>query len=88
MSETRLDVRLRLDTKELLLQAAALRNETLTQFVISTLSEAAEKVVAQHTQTTLSNRDRDTFLALLDNAPAPNPALKRAASRYRRRRSE
>ncbi|MFL5245091.1 MAG: DUF1778 domain-containing protein [Gemmataceae bacterium] len=33
----------------------------------------------------LSDHDRDLFLALLDNPPKPNKALRRAASRYKKR---
>ncbi len=33
----------------------------------------------------LSDRDRDLFLALLDNPPPPNEALCEAARRYRNR---
>jgi hypothetical protein len=33
----------------------------------------------------LSDRDRDLFLALLDNPPPPNKALRRAAARYKKR---
>jgi hypothetical protein len=33
----------------------------------------------------LSDRDRDRFLALLDNPPPPNKALRRAAGRYKKR---
>lgn len=35
--------------------------------------------------TPLSNRDRDRFLALLDNPPPANKALRRAAREYLRR---
>lgn len=34
----------------------------------------------------LSDRDRDHFLELLANPPAPTPALKRAAARHKARR--
>jgi uncharacterized protein (DUF1778 family) len=34
----------------------------------------------------LSDRDRDRFLSLLANPPAPTPALKKAASRHKARR--
>jgi len=64
-----------------------LRNETLTQFVLSTLSEAAEKVVAAHERSVLSDRDRDMFLKLLDSSPKPNKALKGAAARYGKRKT-
>ena len=33
----------------------------------------------------LSDPDRDVFLALLDNPPSPNKALRRAASRFKKR---
>lgn len=33
----------------------------------------------------LSDRDRDAFLALLDNPPKPNAAFRRAAAEYNRR---
>jgi hypothetical protein len=36
--------------------------------------------------TVLSNRDRDRFLALLDNPPPPNQALRKAAAEYSRSR--
>jgi Protein of unknown function (DUF1778) len=36
-------------------------------------------------RTPLSNRDRDRFLALLDNPPPANEALRQAAAEYRRR---
>ena len=32
----------------------------------------------------LSDRDRDLFLALLDNPPPPNKAFRRAAAKYKR----
>ncbi len=34
----------------------------------------------------LSDRDRDRFLKLLANPPAPTPALKKAAARHKARR--
>ena len=34
----------------------------------------------------LSDRDRDRFLSLIANPPAPTPALKKAASRHKARR--
>jgi hypothetical protein len=33
----------------------------------------------------LSDRDRDRFLALLDNPPPPNKTLRRAAAEYKKR---
>lgn len=84
MNGTRLDIRLNPDTKELIQEAAMLRNQTVTQFVVSTLAESAGRVVAEHARAALSDLDRDLFLQLLDNAPAPNRALRKAAKTYRK----
>jgi uncharacterized protein (DUF1778 family) len=44
-----------------------------------------EITFAEETVTPLSDRDRDMFLALLDNPPAANKALRKAVARYKRR---
>jgi uncharacterized protein (DUF1778 family) len=85
MSTTRFEIRLSSETKQLIEQAAELRNQTLTQFVIATLSDAATKVLAEHQRTVLSDRDRDLFLKLLDAPPTPNGALRNATENYRER---
>lgn len=84
MNGTRLEIRLRSEAKELIQQAAGLRNQSLTQFVLATLTEGAEKVVAEYQQRVLSDRDRDLFLRLLDDPPAPNAKLRRAAASHRK----
>ena len=85
MSATRLEIRLKQDAKELIVQAAELRNQSISQFVLDTLSEEASKVVEAHQKTVLSDRDRDAFMKLLDNPPGPNNALRNAAKQYRKR---
>ena len=85
MSSVRLDIRLPENTKDLIQQAAGLRNQTITQFVLATLSEEAGKIVQQHQRTVLSDRDRDLFLKMLDTPPKPNKVLKKAAERYKKR---
>ncbi len=42
---------------------------------------------AEELSTPLSDRDRDRFLDLLANPPAPTAALKKAATRHKARRS-
>jgi uncharacterized protein (DUF1778 family) len=39
---------------------------------------------AEESRTTLSDRDRDRFLALLDNPPLANRALKKAVRKHKR----
>jgi uncharacterized protein (DUF1778 family) len=41
---------------------------------------------AEETASTLTDRERDRFLELLANPPAPTPALKKAAARHKARR--
>jgi uncharacterized protein (DUF1778 family) len=41
---------------------------------------------AEESVASLSDRDRDRFLELLANPPAPTPALKKAATRHKARR--
>jgi hypothetical protein len=40
---------------------------------------------AEESSTTLSDRDRDRFLSLLDSPPPANPALKKAARKHKTR---
>jgi uncharacterized protein (DUF1778 family) len=81
--EARLNFRLDAAIKDLIERAASYSGETVTSYAISTLVRDARRVVQEHEQTTLSERDREVFLSLLDDPPAPNDALRRAAARYR-----
>ncbi len=42
-----------------------------------------ELAFAEESASPLSDRDRDLFLSLLANPPAPTPALKKAATRHK-----
>lgn len=79
----RIDLRVNAETKALLSRAYELAGySNLTSFVIATAREQAQRVIEQHNQFTLSNRDRDTFLAALANPPEPNKALRDAARKH------
>ncbi|MCD4832050.1 MAG: DUF1778 domain-containing protein [Anaerohalosphaeraceae bacterium] len=75
---TRLDVRLDSNRKNLIEQAAGLLGQTISAFTVSTLVREARDVVERFGTVSLSDRDRDAFLAALDNPPKPNARLKRA----------
>lgn len=45
-----------------------------------------ELAFVEESATPLSNRDRDRFLSLIADPPAPTPALKKATSRHKVRR--
>ena len=83
-SEARLDFRLARAQKELIEDAASLLGQSVSDFAISALVEKAMKVTQRTGVTTLSKRDWEAFIKLLDSPPAPNAALKKAARRYKK----
>lgn len=82
--DTRLDVRMSSQVKNLIQEAATLAGQSIGEFPVSTLTEAAKRIVEQDRMTVLSNRDRDVFLAMLDADDPPNAALRKAAKRFRK----
>ena len=87
-NETRLNVPLRCDLKQLVEQAAVELGQTVDEFAVSVLVQRAREVMQQQNRTELSNRDRDIFSSALDNLDAePNDALRNAAERYKQQMS-
>ena len=83
--QQRRSVRLRSDLFDLVEEAAIRLGQSVDQYVAATLAQNARQVIQQATVTNLGNRDRDLFLALLDDKDAqPNAAFKAAAKRYRK----
>ncbi len=80
----RLHVRLAAEHKDLIERAATLLGQTLSAFTVSTLVREAEEVTPRLGTLPLTNRDRDAFLAALDNPPKPSPKLRKAAKRHAR----
>jgi len=80
----RLDFRLAPKHKELIEQAAFAVGQTVSDFATTTLLHRARQAIQEAGITQLSNRDRDLFLAMIDDNSEPNAALKKAAKRYRR----
>ena len=80
----RLQLRLDAQSKRILQRAANHRRKSLTQFVLSTALEEAEKIVREETVVTLSEPDWTIFYEALTNPPAPNAALRKAYRRYRK----
>lgn len=79
--EGRIDFRVSPETKDLLVRAAALRGSNLTAFVLESAQERAVALIERHDRLRLTDRDRDKFLRVLDNSPAPTAALRRAMAR-------
>lgn len=85
-SDARLNFRLPADLKQTVEEAAALTGQTVSDFAIAVLVKDARRVIEEHDQTHLSQRDRDVFTALLDQSDLkPNKALSAAARRYKKR---
>ncbi|MEJ7617043.1 MAG: DUF1778 domain-containing protein [Pyrinomonadaceae bacterium] len=80
----RLNFRLPTEVKDVIERAAVVSGLTVTDFAINALVNSAHEVLEQHQTRTLSDRDRDVFLALLDSDQEPNEALKKAAKDYKR----
>jgi uncharacterized protein (DUF1778 family) len=84
-SESRIEFRLSSEAKRQIERAAAAQGRTLSDFAKDTLLQKARTVLDEQGTVTLSDRDREIFLRLLDAAPAPNAALKKAMKRHARR---
>lgn len=83
--DARLNFRLPSDLKDVIEEAAAALGQSVSDFAVSTLVRQARSVIEQRNVTTLSDRDRERFIAILDDPSAkPNAALVKAAKRYKK----
>ncbi len=84
-NDARLNFRVPTQLKAVIEEAAAALGQSVSDFAVSTLVQTARTVIRQRSVTELSNRDRDVFIALLDDVNAkPNKALADAAKRYKK----
>ncbi len=84
IKDDRLQVRLDTESKNVLQRAASYRHKTVSQFVLMTALEEAEKVILENEVVTLSGPDWKVFFNALTNPPAPNAALRKAFARYKK----
>ena len=61
-SDSRLNVRLPSNLKDVVEEAAATLGQSVSDFAVATLVQTARNVLQQRDVTELSNRDRDIFL--------------------------
>lgn len=84
-SDARINFRLSGDLKKTIEDAAAEMGQSISDFAVSTLVQAARKVLHDQQVTRLSERDRQIFVAILDDETSqPSDALANAAQRYRK----
>lgn len=71
----RIEVRVTPEQDALIREAATLEHETLTSFVLDTVTARAATVIEQRRDITLSNDAFDSFMAALDVSAQPIPQL-------------
>ena len=81
----RLEARISKAQKTLFLRAATVQGRSLTDFLIASVQEAAERALHAHDVLMLSERDRKIFVAALVKPAAPGKALRQAMKRYKER---
>ena len=79
----RREARLPHDVMVRLKRAAEIQGRTLTDFVVAAADEAACRAIQETEIIRLSIEGQRQIAAAILNPPAPSPALKKAAKRYR-----
>jgi uncharacterized protein (DUF1778 family) len=78
----RLEARLTTEQKALIEHAAALQGRSITDFVLTSVQEAARRAIAEHQVISLTLEDSRVLAEALLNPPAPNARLQESARRY------
>ena len=81
----RLEARISKAQKTLFLRAAAVQGKSLTDFLVGSVQEAAERTLRTQEVLTLSERDRKIFVTTLLKPVAPGKVLRQAVKRYKAR---
>ena len=79
----RLETRLTSEQKRLIERAAALQGRTVTDFVLTSVHEAARRAIEEHQRLELSARDSEAFVEALLNPKPINARLRETVRRYR-----
>jgi uncharacterized protein (DUF1778 family) len=79
----RLETRVTAEQKLLIERAAALQGRTVTDFVPTSVQDAARRAIEAHQQLELSVRDSDAFVEALLNPKPVNDRLRDTIRRYR-----
>jgi uncharacterized protein (DUF1778 family) len=80
----RLEMRIQAENKLDLQRAAAMRGQSLTDFVLQAALERAETTIQAQTVIRLNAEASKLFAEMILNPPAPNAKLKKAAQRHGR----
>ena len=81
----RLEARVTAEQKDLIERAAALQGRTLTDFVLTSVQNAARRAIEEHHKLALSVRDSEAFVDALLTPQPVNDRLRDTVRRYRER---
>ncbi|WP_269811494.1 GNAT family N-acetyltransferase [Buttiauxella ferragutiae] len=81
LKKQRIDLRLTGDDKSMIEEAAAMSNQTITQFMVASASERAAEIIEQHRRLLLNEESWNLVMDAISNPPAPNERLNRAVKR-------
>src|SRR5215467_13472197 len=81
----RLETRVTAEQKTLIERAAALQGRSVTDFVLTSVQDAAKRAIEEHRQLELSVRDSEAFVDALLNPKPVNDRLRDTVRRYRER---
>lgn len=83
VKKQRIDLRLADDDKRLIEEAAAMSNQTITQFMVTSAAERAVEIIDQHRRLSLNEESWERVMEAIANPPVPNETLKRAVRRLK-----
>lgn len=81
LKKQRIDLRLSDADKSMIEEAAAMTNQTITQFLVNSASERAAEVIERHRRLLLNEASWNQVMDAIENPPLPAEKLKRAARR-------
>lgn len=87
MKQDRIELRASQRERERLSEAAIFTGMSLSAFLRQAALEKSNEVLKSRDTLTLSDKDRDLFLAALENPPKSNTRLRQAFSLYQKRKS-
>lgn len=64
--------------------AAALRGQTVSEFLLATATDVARQIVDEHTTIELTQQEQVVFVQALLDPPSAAPRLQRAVETYRK----
>jgi uncharacterized protein (DUF1778 family) len=76
---SRVALRIRPSDKAIIMRAVALAQTDMTDFILRTALREAQAVIEEHERVKLTQRDSRLVMDLLENPPAPNAKLRKAA---------